>query len=151
MIPSRILNLTAILNLAALLWGGLALADPLYVEETKARIRSGPGTEYNILWEAPRYTPLESLAKYKDWYVVRDFQKDVGWVHEESVRKGKAAIVVQDKANIRKSPDLKSPIVFVVEKHYLFRVIETKGGWLKIKDTDGEEGWIHEKLVWASL
>ena len=126
------------------------LAEPLYVNETKARIRSGPGTEYNILWETPQFTPLEYLAKYKDWYAVRDFQRDVGWVHEDSVKAGKSAIVTESTANIRKNPDLDSPIVFVAEKHYLFLVKEIKGSWLKIKDAEGDEGWIHEKLVWVS-
>ncbi|MDH5509580.1 MAG: SH3 domain-containing protein [Nitrospinota bacterium] len=125
-------------------------ADPLYVEEKKARIRSGPGTEYSILWETPRYSPLEYLAKYKDWFAVRDFQNDVGWVHQDSVAKGKALIVLESKANIRKDPSADSPIVFVVEKHYIFKVISVKGSWLKVQDADGEVGWIHDKLVWVA-
>jgi len=135
---------------ALLFAAGDSWADPLYVEESKARIRSGPGTEYDVLWEPPRYTPLEYLAKFKDWYAVRDFQRDVGWVHEGSVARGKAAIVTDSKVNVRKSPDAKAATAFVVEKHYLFLIVESKGAWLKIKDIDGEEGWIQDNQVWIS-
>ncbi|MDH5638167.1 MAG: SH3 domain-containing protein [Nitrospinota bacterium] len=150
MYSTRIIKSTALAYFFLIALSAAAWADPLYVEEKKARIRSGPGTGYTILWEAPRYSPLEYLAKYKDWFAVRDFQNDVGWVHKDSVAKGKAAIVIKSKVDIRKDPSVDSPIVFVVEKHYIFRVIRVKGNWLKIRDTDGEQGWIHGKLVWMA-
>ena len=129
---------------------GLSHAEPIYVSETKARIRSGPGTDYKVLWEAPRNTPLEYLAKYKDWYVVRDFQKDVGWVQEDSVSKGKGAIVTAMKATVHKSPASGAPVAYTAQRYYLFHVLQDKGEWLKVKDSEGEEGWILSKMVWIS-
>jgi SH3-like domain-containing protein len=141
----------SIIAACLLLTGALAArAETIYVDEAKARVRSGPGTEYSVLWEAPRYSPLELLAKYKDWYAVRDFQKDVGWIHQGAAAKGKAAVVTQAKVSVHKSPDHKSPVAYTVEKHYLFKVLEDRGSWLRVKDADGEEGWILEKMVWVS-
>jgi len=126
------------------------LAESIYVEKDNARFRSGPGTNYQILWESPRYTPLEYLAKYKDWYAVRDHDGDVAWVSDQVIKKGEAAIVTYKKANIRKGPGTNTRIIFFVEKGYLFKVIDKKNGWLKIKAPDGDEGWVLGKLVWTS-
>ncbi len=127
-----------------------AFAVKIYVEGKNARLRSGPGVKYQILWEAPRYTPLEYLAKYKEWYAVRDIDGDVAWVNEQVIGKGEAAIVTNKKANIRKGPGTSNPILFFVEKGYLFKVTGKKGDWLKVKAPDGDEGWVFNKLVWIS-
>ena len=148
MIRSRVVVMMALLSLAAPVSAGWA--ESIYVEGKSARIRSGPGTNYQILWEAPRYTPLEYLAKYKQWYAVRDYEGDVGWVHQQVIGKGKAAIVTNKKANVRKGPGPSYPIVFTVEKLYRFKVMEEKGDWYKVKDAEGDEGWIFKTLVWVS-
>ncbi|MGK7346010.1 MAG: SH3 domain-containing protein [Candidatus Nitrospinota bacterium M3_3B_026] len=138
---------------AALLWAVFAapaLAENIYVESETARLRAGPGTDYPILWKAPRYYPLEYLCKYQAWYVARDHEGDVGWVHEQVIGKGRAAIVINEKANIRKGPGTNNPIVFVVEKGYLFKVLDEKGAWYKVLDTEGDEGWVYGSLVWVS-
>lgn len=128
----------------------VSFAETIYVEKNNARFRVGPGTNYQILWESPRYTPLEYLAKYKDWYAVRDHEGDVAWVNKQVIGKGAAAIVTNKKANIRKGPGTNTRIVFFVEKGYLFKVTGKKDGWLKIKADDGDEGWVLGKLVWTS-
>lgn len=128
----------------------LAFSEPVYVKGGKAKIRSGPGTNYQVLWEAPKYTPLEYLARFQDWYAVRDKDRDVGWVHKQVIGKGRAAIVVTKKANIRKGPGTKNPIVFSVEKNYLFKVLEKKGSWYRLVDKDGDKGWALDKLLWVS-
>ncbi|VAX22623.1 hypothetical protein MNBD_NITROSPINAE03-1469 [hydrothermal vent metagenome] len=125
-------------------------AENIYVEKDNARFRSGPGTNYQILWESPRYTPLEYLAKYKGWYAVRDHDGDVAWVNKQVIGKGVAAIVTNKKANVRKGPGTNTRIVFFVEKGYLFKVTGDKNGWLKVKAPDGDEGWVLAKLVWIS-
>lgn len=127
-----------------------ALAETIYIEGKVGRLRQGPGTGYQVLWEAKRFTPLEYLAKYKDWYVVRDHEGDVGWLHKQVVGKGKAAIVIKSKANIRKGPAVKHPKVFEVEKGYLFKVLEEKSGWYKVVDIDGDKGWVSGSLLWVS-
>lgn len=121
-----------------------------YVEGKTAKFRAGPSTNYKELWEAPYLTPLEFLAKYKNWFVIRDKDGDVGWVEEKFVGKGRTAIVTAKKVNVLKNPDDKAPVAFSVEQRYVFKVLDQKKTWLKVKDADGEEGWISEKAVWTS-
>lgn len=137
-----------LIHLAVL--AGPSFAETIYVEADSARFRAGPGTNYTVLWEAPRYTPLEYLAKYRDWYVIRDYAGDVGWVHQQVIQEGEAAIVTNKKANIRKGPGTKNPIVFWVEEGYRFKVLKKKGSWYHVVDLDGSKGWVLDKLVWTS-
>ena len=127
-----------------------AFADPLHIKLKNARFRAGPGTSYKVLWEAPMFTPLEYLAKYKDWYAVRDREGDVAWVSQQAIGQGEAAIVINKKANIRKGPGTRHQMVFTVDEGYLFKVIEKKGNWYKVKDVEGDEGWVLNKLIWVS-
>ncbi len=142
--------MTVIVFFLAIAWSAPAIAEEIYVEGSKARMRSGPATKYEVLWEAPKYTPLEYLAKYKDWYVVRDREGDVAWVSNQVIGKGKAAIVTNTKANIRKGPGTNNPIAFSVEEGYVFRVLKKKGDWYNVKDVEGDEGWVIKDLVWVS-
>jgi SH3-like domain-containing protein len=140
----------AVLALALIMSAHCAWAETIYVNTDKAKLRSGPGTSYKTLWEARKYTPLEYLAKYKDWYVARDYQGDVGWIQEQSVAKGRAAIVIGKKANIRKGPGPNHPMLFTVEERYLFKVVEEKKEWVKVLGADGDGGWVLKELLWMS-
>ena len=144
-LPSMLCALLAIALMPTLSW-----AEPLYTNIESSRFRSGPGSSYKILWTSEKYTPLEYLAKYKDWYVVRDYEGDVAWVHKVAVEKGLAAIVTKKKANVRNKPSTSSDIVFTVEKGYPFKVVETKGSWYKVEDSQGDTGWVLDQLVWVS-
>ena len=140
----------AVVALALILGANCAWAESIYVNLDKAKLRSGPGTSYKVLWEARKYTPLEYLAKYKDWYVARDYQGDVGWIQEQSIGKGSAAIVIKKKANIRKGPGENQPMLFTVEERYLFKVVEDKKEWVKVQGADGDGGWVLKELLWMS-
>lgn len=147
----RKINLALIIAFTATIFMAIpAIAENIHVKGKTARVRSGPGTNYNILWESIRYTPFEYLAKYGKWYAVRDFEGDVGWVHEQVIGKGKGAMVTTKRANIRKGPGAKKELVFEVTRGYVFKVLDQKKGWYKVQDADGLKGWVHEKLVWVS-
>ena len=125
-----------------------ASAEAIMANHKEAKIRNGPGTDYIVLWRPRLYTPLEVLAKYKDWYAVRDSEADVGWIHKSGVAKSKAAIIIGKYLNVRNEPNLDARILFQAPKNYTFKVMETKGEWYKVKDPEGDEGWIFRKGVW---
>ncbi|MBI5177706.1 MAG: SH3 domain-containing protein [Nitrospinae bacterium] len=123
-------------------------ADEVMVNNKEAKIRNGPGTNYTVLWKPRLYTPLEVLAKHADWYAVRDVEGDVGWLHESVGAKDPAAIVTANMADVHASPDADSPVKYQAPKNYTFKVVETKGSWLKVVDPEGDEGWVAQKAVW---
>lgn len=55
--------------------------------------------------------------------------------------------VKADIANIRARPEIKSDTLWQVEKFYPLIIIEKRDAWYRIKDFEGDVGWIHGSLV----
>ncbi|MBF0170044.1 MAG: SH3 domain-containing protein [Nitrospinae bacterium] len=138
------------LLLAALLVPSAALAEPLLVKLKEAKMRSGPATSYDVLWILPKGWPLEGLARYKDWWAVRRETGHVGWLHNDSLEKGKGAVVVNEKANMREGAGTEKKMTYNVPKNYVFKVLDQKENWYKLTDGGAVTGWIYGPLVWVN-
>jgi SH3-like domain-containing protein len=123
-------------------------AERLAVTASIANIRSGPGTNNVIIWKVEKDHPIETIEKKGNWYHFRDFEKDKGWIHKSLVGKVKTVITKKNNCNIRTGPGTKYKIIFTVEKGIPFRVLKRQGVWIKIKHADGDQGWIHNTLLW---
>ena len=137
-----------IIFLLILLLAGTASAERLAVSAPVANIRSGPGTNHNVLWKVEKYFPLRIIEKSGEWYHFEDFEGDKGWVHQSLVSKISAVITKNDACNIRSGPGTNNKIIFTVEKGIPFKVLERKGSWIHIEHADGDKGWIHKSLIW---
>lgn len=125
-----------------------AMAQRLSVKSSTANIRSGPGTSYDILWQVERYYPLEILKKNGRWYQFRDFEGDEGWIRSDLVSDVPSVVLRKDRCNIRSGPGTGSAIVFTADKGVPLKVLERRGSWIHIQHADGDQGWIHQSLVW---
>jgi SH3-like domain-containing protein len=137
-----------IIFLLIMLLAGTASAERLAVSAPEANIRSGPGTDHNVLWKVEKYFPLLVIEKSGEWYHFEDFEGDKGWVHQSLVSKISAVITNNDECNIRSGPGTNNEIIFTVEKGIPFRVLKREGSWLHIEHADGDKGWLHKSLVW---
>jgi SH3-like domain-containing protein len=131
-----------------LISAGTATAERLAVITSVANIRSGPGTQYDVLWQVEKYYPILVTEKSDPWYKFKDFENDIGWVHKSLVGDVETVITKKDLCNIRSGPGTDEKILFTVEKGVPFKVLEHKQSWLHIEHGDGDKGWIHESLVW---
>ncbi len=139
---------TTILAILLILFTGTAFAERFSVSSDTANIRSGPGTNHDILWKVEKYHPIFLLKKTGVWYHFRDFEGDEGWIHKSLVNKTSTVITKSATANIRSGPGTKNKILFTVEKGIPFKVLKRKGKWIRIRHADGDTGWIHKSLVW---
>lgn len=139
---------SAIFILLLLAGAGLAHAERLAVSASVANIRSGPGTQHDIIWKIEKYHPVFIIHKSDPWYQFKDFEGDQGWIHKSLVGKIKTVITKGDVSNIRSGPGTKYEVLFKVEKGIPFKVLNRKDHWIHIQHADGDEGWIHASLVW---
>lgn len=123
-------------------------AERLAVIDSIANIRSGPSIKNKIIWKIEKDHPLEIIEKKGSWYHFRDFEKDEGWIHKSLLGKIKTVITSKDKCNIRTGPGTRYKIILTVEKGIPFKVLKRQKGWIKISHADGDQGWIHNSLVW---
>ena len=139
---------TSFLIVVLSLVAGIAMAERLAIVAPVANIRSGPDTKSDILWKVEKYYPIFVIKTSGSWYQFRDFEEDTGWVHKSLVGKVNSVITKKDLCNIRTKPGIKEKLLFTVEKGIPFNVLKKKGHWLKVEHADGDQGWIHDSLVW---
>lgn len=145
----RVMRYPVIVLLLFFLCPGLTWAEERYAVTGKiANIRSGPGTNHEVLFQAEEYYPIIILEKSGNWYKIKDFEDDRGWIHKSLVGKIQSIITVKPKCNIRSGPGMKYPVKFICEKGVPFKVIDRKGNWIHIQHAEGYEGWMHKSLVW---
>ncbi len=146
----KIIYKVIIINFFLLLFfqGAVLAKEKLCVTADIANLRSGPGTKNDVLWQVEKYHPFIIIEKKGNWYKVKDFEGDMGWVHKSLLGKTSTVITTKQKCNVRSKPDKKSSILFTVQKAVPFKVIKKQGNWLNIEHADGDVGWIYKSLVW---
>jgi len=125
-------------------------AERLAVGVSVANIRSGPGQNYDVLWQAEKYTPVVVLERDQsgDWCYFKDYEGTKAWVHKNLLSDLDAVVTKAGLCNIRSGPGTGHDLVFQAEKGVPFKVLSRKGDWIQIRHADGDKGWIYKKLVW---
>lgn len=134
--------------LSIFVFSGTASAERLAVTALTANIRSGPGRKFEIIWQAEKYTPLEIIKSAGKWYQFKDFEGDLGWIHQSLTGNIRTVITKQPLCNIRSGPGKTYPIRFKSKSGIPFKVLDQKGNWLHIQHSDGDTGWLHKSLIW---
>lgn len=125
-----------------------AFAQRLSVKGKVANIRSGPGTNYEVIWQAEQNYPIEVLQTQGDWVLFKDYENDKGWISKGLTATTQCVIVKNPTVNVRSGASTSNPIVFKAQKGTPFQVLKTQGEWYQIKHADGDTGWIHRSVVW---
>jgi SH3-like domain-containing protein len=60
---------------------------------------------------------------------------------------GEILCVKGESANFREGPGQDHPILFAADRFYPVEVLETKDGWSKIKDFEGDVAWVAARLL----
>ncbi|MBN2333066.1 MAG: SH3 domain-containing protein [Deltaproteobacteria bacterium] len=123
-------------------------AERLSVTVPKANIRSGPGSEYDIIWQVGYYYPLQVVKKSGSWCQFSDYEGDTGWINRQLISSTPTVITVKDKCNIRSGPGTGNQVVFTADRGVAFKIIAKKDTWIKVQHPDGDLGWIYQSLVW---
>ncbi|ADH85146.1 SH3 domain-containing protein [Desulfurivibrio alkaliphilus] len=127
-----------------------ALADYVSVQRDKINIRSGPGTDHEILWEVFRDFPLKVISRQGEWAQIEDFEKDRGWVYTPLVGNEKRVIVQVEVANLRVGPGTNYEVKATVRYGVVFEPLERRRDWVKLQHSDGTTGWMSTNLLWPS-
>jgi SH3-like domain-containing protein len=135
--------------LVLVLFSGTASAKRLSVGVDTANVRSGPGMDYEVVWSAGKYYPVDIIKTSGEWHQIRDFEGDVGWIHQSLLEETPAVIVKGNIVNIRKGPGTDFEVGFQAEQGVSFKLLEKKNAWFKVQHADGDVGWIHSSLVWG--
>ncbi len=143
----RLLRLAPALLLAAAF--NAQAQQMVSISRDTVNMRSGAGTKHEVLYELSKGYPLQVTGRQGAWLKVRDFEGDVGWVHQPMTDKTPHHVVKARVANIRSAPNTRASIVGKAERGEVLRTVEKRPDWVKVKQEDGEQGWVAKQLLWG--
>lgn len=143
-----------LISLVLLGFVATAQATMLSIAGDDVNMRSGPGTNYKIMWKLGKGFPLMVLKKKGAWYRVRDFEGTIGWVHEDVTSSTPSMIVKVNKnsnkkINIRSGPGTKHRIIAKAHYGVVLTTLQQKDGWVQVQHEKGVTGWVERSLVWG--
>ncbi|WP_374711289.1 SH3 domain-containing protein [Symbiobacterium terraclitae] len=122
------------------------------IDQDGLNVRSGPGTEYDIVGGLGYDQEAVILGREGDWYRIMLSSGQEGWVAgwfsrvllEDEVR---YAIVDTDILNVRREPALDAPVISRIYQDQYVRLLEMIPEWWRIQLADGTEGWVFAQYV----
>lgn len=55
--------------------------------------------------------------------------------------------VARDQVNLRSGPGTRHQAEWLLAKGYPLQVLQRKGAWLRVRDVDGDRGWVYRSLT----
>lgn len=143
-----------LLGALLLCWGAMApaiAASPRMVSAAvdELSLRSGPGTGHDARWTVSKGFPLKVLAVRGKWLQVSDFENDKAWVYRPMTSTKPHHVVKSKTAQLRRSPDTKSPVVARLEYGHVLQTVARRGDWVQVRTASGRTGWVARRLVWG--
>lgn len=129
-------------------------AEMVSIKGDDINMRSGPGTNYSVLYKLGSGMPLEVIKRSDDWLQIKDFENETGWVHQTTVDQVPWVIVKANKnsteqINIRSGPGLENKIVGKAFYGVVFKKLNEKKQWVEVEHDQGMKGWVDRKLLWG--
>jgi len=81
--------------------GGIIMVS---IVKDYVNMRTGPGTRYKILWVLGKGCPLKVVGSKGNWYRVKDFGGDTGWIYKPLTSRTPHVVVKKEIVNIRSLP-----------------------------------------------
>jgi len=131
-----------------------AMAEMVAIAEDDINMRSGPGTQHEVLWKIGSGFPVEIVKTNGDWLQVKDFEGSTGWVKKNMTQKTPHMIVKANKGtknqiDVRSEPSAKGKVVAKANYGVVFKTLEKKGEWVKVEHGQEVTGWVEKNSLWG--
>jgi len=135
----------------SLLLGSPVLAATKSIGKDKVNLRTGPGLDYSIIFQAPLGYPVHIKCEKGKWLNLVDWYGNKGWVYRPLVSDVKTAVVLVVNANIRCAPSTADKVVKTAHRGEIYRVLDERSKWVKVGyyHEGTPIGWIQSDLVFG--
>lgn len=118
------------------------------LKKGEVNVRSGPGNQYPTLWVYQRTGyPVQLLARYDNYYKVRDVEAEEGWVYIGLISAKKTGIVGgQEPLPLYRKADISSDIVARLAPGVVVDLDECEASRCKV-DVEGYGGWVAKERL----
>ncbi|WP_102026919.1 N-acetylmuramoyl-L-alanine amidase [Salirhabdus sp. Marseille-P4669] len=151
----KILYIPSLSFLLLLLFNSPVFAVDGTITVDNLNIRSGPGTEYDVVGQAHKNTSVTILDQTGTWYKIKLGQTE-GWVSQEFVtvaqsgNKLDAYVIIDAKdvtVQVREEPHMNGKVMDQLKGQQSYPFLEEKNSWYKIQLPSGNTGWVAKWLV----
>lgn len=124
------------------------------LRDDPVNVRTGPGQRFPVKWVFRQQgLPVEVILEYESWRKIRDYEGEVGWVHQ-ILLSGKRGALVSGEEN---APLYRrrggGTAVAKLEPGVLLSLEACEAGWCRagLVDSVGKtyKGWIEIKYLWG--
>ncbi|WP_404453635.1 N-acetylmuramoyl-L-alanine amidase [Oceanobacillus kapialis] len=132
-------------------------ADEVELSGDNVNIRSGPGTDYNVIGSGNTGDTFELLEEQGEWVKIA-FQEEEGWVtgsfieiiEDEAVQadwtSGDRITVPLENTHLRSTASTEGEIIGFADKGDTFDVLSEQGDWLEVSN-EALTGFVSKRIV----
>ncbi|MEO1044492.1 MAG: SH3 domain-containing protein [Pseudomonadota bacterium] len=139
---------------AAPVSGSAQTSQPPYwasIDEDVARTRTGPSTEYKIMWVYERKNlPVKIIKRYGVWRQIEDPDGTQGWMHARLLSRTRTAMVIGEIRAMHTAPSAEAEIAWRLEPGVVGKLGDcTESGWCGF-DVNGRSGFVRAEHLFGT-
>ena len=130
---------------------GLEVPRWLTLKSSEVRARTGPGLDYNILWEyRAAGLPVQVIAETREWRKICDPEGSVAWVHRSVVAARRGAFNASvEEVPIRAGRSEDSAVKARFSPRSVIALDDCKDGWCEVRARK-LKGWVAEGSIFGA-
>jgi SH3-like domain-containing protein len=119
------------------------------ISAPKARMRTGPGTNFPANWEYVRPDlPVRVLQIRAEWRKIEDPDGMQGWMRSFLLSEQRTAIIRGEVRMLRAAPDRGAKISWRVQPGVVGKISHCAAGWCEF-DVHGRAGYVEVDEIWG--
>lgn len=130
-----------------------AVAEMEYfsIAENAVVMYDAPSLRADKLYVASLHLPVEVIVNVEGWAKVRDSSGGLAWVEKKALSQQRYVVVTAPLADIYQFADTNSKLVFQAEENIVLEWLDSDTkGWVKVRHSDGQTGYVKVNQVWGS-
>ena len=121
------------------------------IAENAVVMYDAPSLKADKLFVASRYLPVEAVVNVEGWVKVRDSSGSLAWVEKKALSQQRYVVVTVPMADVFQSANVSSALIFQAEENTVLEWLDSDTqGWVKVRHSDGQTGYVKVNQVWGS-
>ena len=117
------------------------------VKAVKISLRAKPEKTAKVLASLTQFTPVHVIGAAGAWMNVKTDDGTKGYVLAGTLARAAFVSTQGGSSKIRSGPTTKDTALFSLKDRYPLRVLEKAGRWVRVRDYEGDGGWVSERSL----
>ena len=126
------------------------------LKKNEVNVRNGHGEEYKIINKFVKSgLPVEILHKLDNWYLIKDFEDETGWIKSYNLSFNKRnAIVVYNNTEVCRLPingTEKCNVIAILKEDVVIGFKDCGKKWCRVILDSANTGWLEKNKLWGTI